>query len=114
MKSRLLAMMHIVATGVPYDSRVHYIAAYSVFSSCPRSASLFTFAEPREIYSVTFPEASAGVCGDLAGVGVGRSDGGSGRGARGKISVDACSRKLVRRNVFREARGGGEAYTVLY
>eukprot|EP00904_Undaria_pinnatifida_P000272 jgi/Undpi1/10245/HiC_scaffold_28.g12698.m1 len=51
---------------------------------------------PREIYSVIFPGASAGVCGDLAGVCAGRSDGGSGRGARGKISVDACSRKLVR------------------
>ncbi|CAM9236608.1 unnamed protein product, partial [Laminaria digitata] len=51
---------------------------------------------PREIYSVTFPEYSAGACGNLAGVGVGRNDGGNGGGARRKISADACSRKLVR------------------
>lgn len=45
-----------------------------------------------------FPGNSAGACGDFAGVGIGRSDGGSGGGsARGKVSVDACSRKLVSR-----------------
>lgn len=46
---------------------------------------------------MTFPEYSAGACGDFAGVVIGRSDGGSGGGARGKVSVDACSRKLVSR-----------------
>lgn len=84
----------------------------SVLSSSPYPASPFPFAESREIYSVIFPGASAGVCGDLAGVCAGRSDGGSGRGARGKISVDACSRKLVRQHVVTRFRAGGGA--VLY